>query len=202
MKLRTRALGVCLLATLAAAAAIGSGNAAAATSPVVGHVYVNDNTAGTNTIAGFDRHADGTLTPDRRARRSPPAAPAPGSGIGSQGALQLRADGRFLLAVDAGSNQISVLRIRPDGSLDPGRAAPGLVARHPAGQHRRPQNPRLRRQRRQRRQQLHRVPAQPAATCGTCAGSTVRAARRLPARRRAVQLRPAPTWPARGSAPR
>ena len=42
MKLRTRALGVCLLATLAGAAAIGSGTAAAATSPVVGHVYVND----------------------------------------------------------------------------------------------------------------------------------------------------------------
>ena len=30
---------------------------------VVGHVYVNDNTAGTNTIAAFNRHADGTLTP-------------------------------------------------------------------------------------------------------------------------------------------
>ena len=80
MKLRTRALGVCLLATLAAAAAIGSGTAAAATSPVVGHVYVNDNTAGTNTIAGFDRHADGTLTPmpgspfaDRRRGHRQPA---------------------------------------------------------------------------------------------------------------------------------
>ena len=36
---------------------------------VVGHVYVNDNTAGTNTVAGFDRHADGTLTPGRVAVR-------------------------------------------------------------------------------------------------------------------------------------
>jgi len=47
--------------------------------PVVGHVYVNDNTAGTNTIGAFDRHADGTLTP-RRDPRSPPAALEPGRG--------------------------------------------------------------------------------------------------------------------------
>ena len=85
-------------------------------SQVVGHVYVNDNTTGTNTIGAFDRHADGTLTP---AAGSPFAAGGAGTGAGmaSQGALQLSADGRFLIAVDAGSNQISVLRIRPDGSL-------------------------------------------------------------------------------------
>jgi hypothetical protein len=29
---------------------------------VIGHVYVNLNTAGMNTVAGFDRHVDGTLT--------------------------------------------------------------------------------------------------------------------------------------------
>ena len=94
MKLRTRALGVCLLATLAAAAAIGSGNAAAATSPVVGHVYVNDDTAGTNTIAGFNRHADGTLTPMTGSPFAAGGAGA-GSGLASQGALQVAADGRL-----------------------------------------------------------------------------------------------------------
>jgi 6-phosphogluconolactonase (cycloisomerase 2 family) len=83
---------------------------------VVGHVYVNDNTNGTNTIGAFDRHANGTLTPEAG---SPFAAGGAGTGAGlaSQGALQLSADGRFLIAVDAGSSQISVLRIRPDGSL-------------------------------------------------------------------------------------
>ena len=35
----------------------GRAVATAASSPVVGHVYVNDNTAGHNTIAVFDRHA-------------------------------------------------------------------------------------------------------------------------------------------------
>src|SRR4051794_41434955 len=44
------------------APAIAAG-AVAAASPVVGHVYVNANTSGHNTIAGFDRHADGSLTP-------------------------------------------------------------------------------------------------------------------------------------------
>ncbi|HEY8988542.1 MAG TPA: hypothetical protein VIM39_05935, partial [Candidatus Limnocylindrales bacterium] len=38
------------------------GTVAAAGSPVVGHLYVNNNTSGTNTVAGFDRHADGSLT--------------------------------------------------------------------------------------------------------------------------------------------
>jgi 6-phosphogluconolactonase (cycloisomerase 2 family) len=83
---------------------------------VVGHVYVDDNTAGANTIAAFDRHPDGTLTPV-------PGSPFPaggsgtGTGIGSQGALQQSSDGRYLLAVDAGSDQISVMRIEPDGGL-------------------------------------------------------------------------------------
>jgi hypothetical protein len=90
---------------------------------VVGHVYVNDNTAPVNSVAGFDRHADGTLT-------AIPGSPfaVGGSGTGgpdaSQGSLQLSDDGRYLLAVDAGSNQISVLRIKHDGSLQPAAGSP------------------------------------------------------------------------------
>ena len=71
---------ILLAAAAAAAAAVAvpaSASAAAGTSPVVGHVYVNDNTAGANTIAVFDRHADGTLTP-MPDPRSPLAAPEPG----------------------------------------------------------------------------------------------------------------------------
>jgi 6-phosphogluconolactonase len=103
------------LAALAATTAF-SASLGAFASDVVGHVYVNDNTAGTNTIAAFDRHADGLLTP---IDGSPFAAGGAGTGtiVGSQGALQATADGRYLVAADAGSNQISVLRIRPNGSL-------------------------------------------------------------------------------------
>ncbi|HEX3689338.1 MAG TPA: beta-propeller fold lactonase family protein [Solirubrobacteraceae bacterium] len=85
-------------------------------SPVLGHVYVNDNAAPANTIAGFDRHADGTLTP---IPGSPFGTGGAGTGsvIGSQGALQLTAGGRVLLAVDPGSNDISELLVGRDGRL-------------------------------------------------------------------------------------
>jgi 6-phosphogluconolactonase len=110
-KLLVAALGAC------AFAAIGSGASGAdSSSSVVGHLYVNDNTTGVNTVAGFDRHADGTLTP---IAGSPFAVGGAGTGHGvaSQGSLQQTSDGRYLLAVDAGSNQVSVLRIKPNGSL-------------------------------------------------------------------------------------
>jgi 6-phosphogluconolactonase len=95
---------------------------AAAASKVIGHVYVNDNTAGTNTVGAFDQHPDGTLT---AMAGSPFAIGGAGTGtiVGSQGSLQVTSDGRYLLAADAGSNQISVVRIRPDGSLSPVQAS-------------------------------------------------------------------------------
>ena len=101
---------------------IAAGGGSASTG-VVGHVYVNDNTTGVNTVAGFDRHADGALTP---IAGSPFAVGGAGAGHGnaSQGSLELSADGRYLLAVDAGSNQISVLRIKPDGSLQAAEGSP------------------------------------------------------------------------------
>ena len=55
-----------VLATVIALSIIGSGAIASARTShgdTVGHVYVNNNTAGINSISGFDRHADGTLTP-------------------------------------------------------------------------------------------------------------------------------------------
>src|SRR5215470_5075010 len=118
--LTRRRLGPVLLALAAAAAAAvavpASATAATDASPVVGHVYANDNTAGTNTIGAFDRHADGTLSP-QAGSPFPAGGAGTGAGLASQGALQISPDGRFLLAVDAGSNQVSVLRIQPDGSL-------------------------------------------------------------------------------------
>lgn len=112
-----------VLGVLRRAALLGGAVAAAAAGPadahdrsVVGHLYVNDNTAGINTISAYDRHADGTLTP---VLGSPFSAGGAGTGttIGSQGALQVADHGRYLLAVDAGSNEISVLRVGPGGRL-------------------------------------------------------------------------------------
>jgi 6-phosphogluconolactonase len=105
-----------LLAVAGAAFMVSGAAAAGGASGVVGHVYVNDNTAPVNSVAGFDRHADGSLTP---MQGSPFTVGGSGAGHAdaSQGSLELSADGRYLLVVDAGSNQISVLRIKPDGSL-------------------------------------------------------------------------------------
>ncbi len=116
MRVLTRLSVFAGLLTLAVAGPVAVSAAAPPPSPVVGHVYVNDNTAPTNTIAGFARHADGSIT---ALPESPFTAGGAGlgAGTGSQGALELSSNGRYLLAVDAGSNQISVLGVRPDGEL-------------------------------------------------------------------------------------
>ena len=114
--MKTFRLGVLAALATAVAAVAAGGASAASASNVVGQLYVNDNTVGVNTVAGFDRHADGSLTP---ISGSPFAIGGAGTGHGvaSQGSLQQSADGRYLLAVDAGSNEISVLRIKPHGQL-------------------------------------------------------------------------------------
>lgn len=119
MRLLTRKWLCLVLPGLLAAAAITPAYASGSPghgSPVVGHVYLDDNTAGGNTVAGFDRHADGSLTAEAG---SPFAAggAGTGSGLASQGAIQISPDGRFVIAIDAGSEQISVLRIEPGGAL-------------------------------------------------------------------------------------
>ena len=78
---------------------------------------------GMNTIGAFDQHANGTLTP---MAGSPFPAGGAGTGtiVGSQGSLQVSGDGRYLLAADAGSNEISVLRINSNGSLQPVAGGP------------------------------------------------------------------------------
>jgi 6-phosphogluconolactonase len=83
----------------------------------------------------FDRHADGSLTP---LPGSPFTAGRAGTGAGlaSEGAVQIADGGRLLLAADAGSNQVSVLRIQPDGSprlasvVSSGGVPPDSVAVH------------------------------------------------------------------------
>ena len=112
---RTRRL-IGLAGAIAAIAATLSVGTVAAASPAVGHVYVNNNSGGTNAVAAFDRHADGSLTP---IAGSPFVAGGAGTGapFGSAGGLQRSSDGRYLLATDPGSNEISVLRIKPNGGL-------------------------------------------------------------------------------------
>jgi hypothetical protein len=87
MRLLAPVIGGTGLVALIVAGLVVTPTVAFATSPVVGHVYVNDNTAGTNTIGGLDQHADGTLTP---LAGSPFSTGGAGTGaiVGSQGSLQ------------------------------------------------------------------------------------------------------------------
>jgi hypothetical protein len=124
-----------VIAAGAALAAPAVASASPYPSPVTGHVYLDDNTAGSNTVAAFDRHADGSLTP---VPGSPFKAGGVGTGAGlaSEGAVQIADGGRFLLAVDAGSNQVSVLSIQSSGALrladvvSSGGALPVSIAVH------------------------------------------------------------------------
>ena len=111
----TRLVGLAA-ASAAVITSLTAGAVFAAGSATIGHVYVNNNTAGRNTVAGFDRHADGSLT---AIPGSPFDAGGAGTGapFGSAGGLQETADGRYLFATDPASNQVSVLRIKPNGGL-------------------------------------------------------------------------------------
>jgi 6-phosphogluconolactonase len=116
------ATAVAALFTLAAGASAAPPVAAAEPGHVT-HVYINDNTAGHNTIAGFTRNDDGSLT---AIAGSPFSAGGAGLGtiFGSQVSIQATQDGRYVLAVDAGSNQLSVFRIGPGGALSEVNGSP------------------------------------------------------------------------------
>lgn len=104
-------LAVPLLGMVIALSPITSAFAA---SSVAGHVYVLDNTIATNSISVFNRAADGTLT---FVDTTTVGGQGSGSGLGSQGSLIFSPDRNWLFAVDAGSNQISVVRIDRHGTL-------------------------------------------------------------------------------------
>src|SRR5215468_7000543 len=77
-----------------------------------GAVYAMTNAAGGNSILIFARVASGTLT---NAGSAATGGTGKGAGLGSQGALLLTNDQRWLLAVNAGSNDLTVFSVTPEG---------------------------------------------------------------------------------------
>jgi 6-phosphogluconolactonase len=79
-----------------------------------GAVFVMTNGADKNEIIAYQRHSDGSLTE----RNSFPTGGRGSGGVndplGSQGSLTLTRDHSFLLAVNAGSGNISVFRVEGD----------------------------------------------------------------------------------------
>lgn len=97
------ALGLAALAQAGLASAHPGDGAA-------GAVYTQSNDAAGNSILAFDRSADGALAP---AGSYATGGLGTGAGLGSQGAVVL--DDDLLLAVNAGSDQVSVFRVGERG---------------------------------------------------------------------------------------
>lgn len=74
-----------------------------------GAVFTMSNAAAGNSVLIFDRAADGTLT---AAGSVSTGGLGTGAGLGNQGAVVLSANNRWLLVVNAGSNDVSVFRVR------------------------------------------------------------------------------------------
>ncbi len=79
-----------------------------------GTVYTVTNATTGNAVLAYARTSDGSLS----LRDSfPTGGLGTGAGLGSQGAVTLSADGRWLAAVDAGSNDVALFLVGPDGRL-------------------------------------------------------------------------------------
>jgi 6-phosphogluconolactonase len=77
-----------------------------------GVVYTASNRVAGNEILVFDRDERGGLS---FAQAFPTGGLGTGGGLGNQGGLVLSADSRWLLVVNAGSNDVSVFRVYDDG---------------------------------------------------------------------------------------
>ncbi len=86
----------------------GSAGAAAAFDGNPGAVYTMTNSAGDNAIQVYERAADGSLS---AGGTFPTGGLGTGSGLGSQGAIELTQDGRWLFAVNASSGEVSVFAV-------------------------------------------------------------------------------------------
>lgn len=99
-------------------------SAAAMSADAPGAVYALTNEAGDNAVALFGRSADGSLTWQGSVSTGGSGA---GGGLGSQGAITLSDDGRWLFAVNAGSNDVSAFQVTPSGLSLASRVASGGV---------------------------------------------------------------------------
>ena len=98
---------------LAADRAAGlNASAVASTADAPGAVYALTNQASGNAVAIFARGADGSLNWSSSVSTGGTGA---GSGLGSQGAVALSDDGRWLFAVNAGSNDVSAFEVTASG---------------------------------------------------------------------------------------
>ncbi len=102
------------LTAIGAAVALAVPGVVTAHEGASGFVYTETNASGANTVLAFARGGDGSLSPIGSFATGGLGS---GGGLGSQGAVTLAGDGHWLLAVNAGSNDVSAFRVRDDGRL-------------------------------------------------------------------------------------
>ncbi len=107
MKAMRRGILGCALALAALAAAAGPASAAGRSA-----VYTESNSASNNQVLAFNRAGNGALKPGGSFATG---GAGTGAGLGSQGALALTRGGRYLYAVNAGSDSISAFAVGPHG---------------------------------------------------------------------------------------
>ena len=101
---------VCLLLLMVCAGALSLGsNVAAREGDDEGAIFALTNATAGNSVVVYARDEDGSLSP---AGTYASGGNGTGAGLGSQGAVIVGEDHRFLFAVNAGSNSISSFRIR------------------------------------------------------------------------------------------
>jgi 6-phosphogluconolactonase (cycloisomerase 2 family) len=87
-----------------------------------GAVFTETNAPDGNHVLVFARNAHGELSAPES---YPTGGNGTGAGLGNQGAVALSDNGQWLLAVNAGSNQVSVFSVRNDGLVLTDLAASG-----------------------------------------------------------------------------
>jgi 6-phosphogluconolactonase (cycloisomerase 2 family) len=102
------------VAALGAALMFAVPGIAAASDGRSGFVYTETNAASGNAILAYSQGHDGSLT---AIGSFPTGGLGAGSGLATQGEVILAGGGKWLLAVNAGSNDISTFRVRDDGRL-------------------------------------------------------------------------------------
>ena len=92
----------------------GGLNASRSGKAQMGQLFSLSNSPTGNAVLAFDRADDGSLS---AAGSYPTGGTGTGGGLGNQGALALDRSGRILVAVNAGSDEISSFLVQEDGSL-------------------------------------------------------------------------------------
>jgi 6-phosphogluconolactonase (cycloisomerase 2 family) len=105
-----RRVGILAFATMLFLSLVSTVPATAAAP--AGAVFTLSNDPAGNTVEVFDRAADGTLS---HAGSVATGGLGSGDGLGSQGAVVLSDDGRWLLAVNAGSDEVSLFAVSATG---------------------------------------------------------------------------------------